>query len=115
MKKQPGAAPMPVCHGLIADPYTYEYGLDEEYEEYDTNILPMPKTNWLLEDHQCQGMINHENERNAGKHWVSRRKFVIKHTDGGWKLFDNDSEYMAVVQCPFCYQHMFVGNQVTIE
>lgn len=94
------------------DEYDDDY---DPYEEYERNDPP-PARARLYKDHRCFPMADHEKRRNEGKSYRHHRKFVIRHSQEGWKLIDNDAaEGMSVVQCPFCHERMFVGNQVTIE
>lgn len=97
--------------------YSYDkVGLDydyDAYEEYEAHF-PQPK-NAMYADHRCLQMCSYEQSLNEGNPFRSHRRFLISHNCGGWKLFDNQKKATAIVQCPFCFQQMFVNNQVTIE
>ena len=44
-----------------------------------------------------------------------KRFFEYKYEDGGWWLYMNGTKGMKGVQCQFCSQTLWAGNQVTIE
>jgi hypothetical protein len=112
--------PADYWHAVDAD-----YGYSS-YESWDWPPSPLPPSpppvHNPYQDHRCTPMVEHQTTRNQNKRARDRIAFTIRYTVNGWRLIGEgisvsreDTEGMPVVQCPFCHQRMFVGNQVTIE